>query len=99
MTLILTLNVLVLTVAVVASRRQKKLKWLPHAISTAWLLCSIFLLAYLGLADIPDEQNGPLAQEVILLPVAAQIVVTILWYGVAMFWAGARRTMTFVRTR
>jgi hypothetical protein len=51
----------------VASRRQKVFKWLPHAISTAWRLFSIFVLAYLGLADIPAEQ-------VILLPVAAQFV-------------------------
>ncbi len=99
MTLVLTLNVLMVTVAVITSRRLRKSKWLPHAISTAWLICSILLLAYLGLADIPNEQNGPVAQEVILLPVAAQIAVTILCYGVAMVWAGARRTLVFIRTR
>lgn len=67
--------------------------------SGAWLICSILLLAYLKLADIPNEQNGPVAQEVILLPVAAQIAVTILCYGVAMVWAGPKRTAAFSRTR
>lgn len=92
--LIFTINVLAMIAAVITSRRQKRFRWLPYALLAAWLLTSIFVLAFLSLADISPERNGPLPQEVLLLPVAAQFVVTLISYVFVLISIVAKRTAT-----
>jgi hypothetical protein len=75
-----------------------KFKWLPHALSALWLLCSVFVLGFLALADILAEQNGPLAQEIILLPVTAQIAVGLSCYLIGLLWKVSKQIARSVRT-
>lgn len=78
--LIFVVNIIALGAAFLASMNMSRLKWLPHVITIAWLVCSPILVAFLALPVMsPGESPGP-GDGFILLPVVGEVAACLLGY-------------------
>ena len=84
-------NIVFPIAAIFLTRRLKRRTWLPHAASILWLVSSVFILAFLGLADIPPDEDGPIGQAAILIPVIFEVAVGLLCYMFMSAWLITKR--------